>query len=411
MRLPIRSVAGALLIAVSCSGSPVAETSTTTAAPTTTVTTTAPPPTTTTTTTTPPATVSVELPGAPSGLVDAVVELYEWIADTRNPEPSIPDGMLHALGDPEYVAELALDGEAFVAELPVDPETEAQESVATVLIGDDTVLAVDDGTGWRIVGGTIDSVGAAAYHGDGPRFLLVLGSDARPGENQQRFRADSIHVLSLVGDRGAIVGFPRDSWVDSSVGPMKFTNLMAGRGPQIMLETATELTALPLEGYVVTGFRGFTNLVDDFGGVDVAIESYIRGGLPGFRDFAAGILHLTGAEALQLARIRKTLPDGDFGRSRNHGVIIQGALGMAQVRGIQDLPELVSMLLEHTWTDLNAEQLLTFMAAAYEVDPDDLTNVVLPGSVGSTSGGQSVVFLGDGAEAVFADVADGTIDD
>lgn len=359
----------------------------------------------------PPAQVSIELADAPSGLLDTVTELYEWIADTRNPEPSIPSEMLDGLGQPEYVSELALDGEAFIAELPADPETEAQETVATVLVGDDTLLAVEDGSGWRIVGGTVASIGAAPYHGDGPRFILVLGSDARPGQNQQRYRADSIHVLSLAGDRGAIVGFPRDSWVDSSAGPIKFTNLMAGRGPQIMLETATDLTELPLEGYVVTGFLGFTNLIDDFGGVDVAIESYIRGGLPGFRDFAAGILHLTGAEALQLARIRKTLPDGDFGRSRNHGVIIQGALGIAQVRGIEDLPELVSILLKHTWTDLSAEQLLTFMAAAYEVDPDDLTNVVLPGSVGSTSGGQSVVFLGDGAQAVFADVTDGTIDD
>lgn len=410
MRLPIRSVAGALLIAVSCSGSPAAETTTTTALATT-VPTTAPPPTTTTSTTMPPAAVSVALSDAPPGLVDAVTELYEWVADQRNPEPSIPAGMLAGLGSPDYVETLDINGEAFVAELPVDPETETQESVATVLVGDDTLLAVDDGSGWRIVGGTLKSVDAAPYHGEGPRFILVLGSDARPGQNQQRYRADSIHVLSLTEDRGAIVGFPRDSWVDSSAGPMKFTNLMAGRGPQIMLETATDLTELPLEGYIVTGFLGFTNLINDFGGVDVAIESYIRGGLPGFRDFAAGILHLTGAEALQLARIRKTLPDGDFGRSRNHGVIIQGALGIAQVRGVQDLPELLKILATHTWTDLNAEQLITFMAAAYEVDPDDLTNVVLPGSVGTTSGGQSVVFIGDGAQAVFVDVADGTIDD
>lgn len=364
----------------------------------------------------PPADLSVTITDAPDGLVAAVTDLYTWIADQRESEPEIPNGMLAGLGEPGYSATMKVEGSAFVATMPTretetEEETATEVQVATVLLGDDSLLAVDDGTGWRIVGGTIASVGADPYFGDGPRFILVLGSDARPGQNQQRYRADSIHVLSIAEDRGAIVGFPRDSWVDSSAGPTKFTNLMAGRGPEIMLETATSLTELPLEGYIVTGFLGFTNLVNDFGGVDVAIESYIRGGLPGFRDFAVGILSLTGQEALQLARIRKTLPDGDFGRSRNHGVIMQGALGIAQVRGLEDLPELLSILLTHTWTDLTAEQLLTFTAATYEINPDDLTNLVLPGSVGSTAGGQSVVFLGDGARAVFDDVVDGTIDD
>ena len=42
----------------------------------------------------------------------------------------------------------------------------------------------------------------------------------------------------------------------------KFTHTLAARGPEVTLETARNLTGLPIEGYVVTGFVGFQGLVD-----------------------------------------------------------------------------------------------------------------------------------------------------
>ena len=42
---------------------------------------------------------------------------------------------------------------------------------------------------------------------------------------------------------------------------------------------------------------------------------------------------------------------------------------------------------------------------AFTLDPDHVENVVLPGSLG-TAGGGSVVFLGDDANAMIADLAD-----
>ena len=44
---------------------------------------------------------------------------------------------------------------------------------------------------------------------------LAIGSDARPGQNPLRSRADSIHVIFLHPrkERAVIVGIPRDSWV------------------------------------------------------------------------------------------------------------------------------------------------------------------------------------------------------
>ncbi len=60
-------------------------------------------------------------------------------------------------------------------------------------------------------------------------------------------------------------------------------------------------------------------------------------------------------------------------------------------------------------TDLTPTGLLTLAATLYELDPESVDNIVLPGSVGR-AGAASVVFLEDAAFDVFADLEDGTLD-
>ncbi|MBT8212823.1 MAG: LCP family protein [Acidimicrobiia bacterium] len=394
-------VTGIAVAIASCSGAATPDTTTTTVAPTTTTTTTS---TTTTTTTTPIATATVV--GIAPDLGSVIGALYSWAIDPRNESPSGPEGLLRHL---ETIAppsrDVAITAESTTAELPDG------SSVGIVTAGDDLVLVSTlPGGSWEVVGARLSSLGAAPWYGEAPRFLLVLGSDARPGENQQRLRADSVHVVAVAGNEGSIVGFPRDSWVEGPDGNSKLTNVMAGRGPEVMLDTMRTASGLPLEGYIVTGFAGFTALVDDFGGITIDLPSRVRTGVPSWPDFLAGIQDLDGERALQLAVIRKTLAGGDFGRSFNHGLIMGAALLQVQAMDVSDVPGMLALLLEHTWTDLSAADLLTLATAAYELDPSLLTNMVLPGTVG-TAGAASVVFLGDDAAAVLADLEDGVLDE
>jgi anionic cell wall polymer biosynthesis LytR-Cps2A-Psr (LCP) family protein len=126
---------------------------------------------------------------------------------------------------------------------------------------------------------------------------------------------------------------------------------MAGRGPEIMLETITELTQLEIEGYFVTGFLGFTNLMEELGGLFIDLPSVMRSG-NNWANYPAGPQTLTPQRALRLARIRKGLPRGDFDRSFNQGLIMQAAMDMVQFTGIDALPDWVRILSENTWTDL-----------------------------------------------------------
>ncbi len=393
-RFSVSILLAAALVAASCSGG--AEPTTTTTSSTVATSTT------TTSTTTPVGTVTV------GGEMDAGIRtvldhLYSWLADRRNPEPDVPADLLTHLAD-ETTAAGERAATVSQAELP------SGDSVAVAGVGDDAVFLTDTGSGWHMVAAAIGVSGP--WLGSQPHMLLVLGSDARPGENQQRYRADSVHLLTLLpdGSGGAIVGFPRDSWVQGPDGGIKLSSLMAGRGPEVMLEKVTEMSSLPIEGYVVTGFSGFLGLIETLGSLTVDLPKAMRSG-NNWADYPAGVQTLSPTLVLRLARIRKGLPRGDFDRSVNQGLIMQAGMAAIQELGVGSLPDLLAALTENTWTDLPTDDLVTFAAAAFLVAPESLTNIVLPGRVG-TAGAASVVYLDEeGTAAIFADLADGALSD
>lgn len=401
MRLsPITLLVCAIALTAAACTSAAAEPASTTA--------TLPPTTTTATTTTAAPTTTTEPPPIsaalnfelPDGINEPLSVLYSWLADRRNDAPPLPDGLLAHVGDLSRIGSIDVGG-ATTAEL------ENGDQVAVARVDTDIILLVDEGSGWRIVGAALD--GLTPWLGDEPRMVLVLGSDARVGQNQQRFRADSVHILTVVPDvsAGAVVGFPRDSWVQGPDGGIKLTNLMAGRGPEVMLETVTDLTQLEIEGYFVTGFLGFTNLIEELGGLFIDLPKVMRSG-NNWANYPAGPQTLTPQRALRLARIRKGLPGGDFDRSLNQGLIMQAAMDMVQLTGIDALPQWVRILTENTWTDLSTEDVLTLGASAFFFESTELDNTVLPGRVG-TAGAASVVYLKDEAEDVYRDLEDGLL--
>lgn len=388
------------VVASSCTGGGDAAT---TAAPTSSTTT--PPPTTTrpapsTTTTRPSFLIAVNVAEGPDSLQPALAEFYSWVGNRSLPTPDIPPGLVSHLEGVMPDADMTLEATAHTAEVEVG------RAVAVVILGDDTVLMTSDDSGWRIHGAHLASMGADPWFGPPVRHVLVIGTDARPGQSQPGFRADSIHVLSsnLAERGGSVVGFPRDSYVPASYGNDKFTHINVNDGTEGMVTTAETVSGLDIEGYVLTGFLGFTRLVNDFGGVMVDVPFAMAD--PKSKAYlSAGLQRLWGDNALAFTRNR-TIPGSDFTRSFHHGVVVLAALDGVLERDITTLPLLLGILSEHTWTDLSLADLLTLGATAFYLEPDAVENVVLEGSVG-TAGGASVVFLDDESTAeVFADVAD-----
>jgi LCP family protein required for cell wall assembly len=245
-------------------------------------------------------------------------------------------------------------------------------------------------------------------------FVLVAGSDARPNEDIHRTRADSIHLLA-VNPRtltGTVVGLPRDSWVEvPGHGQQKINQALALGGPQLLADTVRNLTGLPIHYYVLTGFTGLSAMVDELNGVDVFLDRPMNDRNSGAR-FAAGWQHFNGAEALAYSRDRHSVPNGDFSRSENQGRLILATLAKARAEIEDDsgIDRWLGVLFRHAELDAGLDAVRSMAGLARNLDPAAIANVVVPGRVGYGPGGQSVVYLGDGAAGIFLDLrADATL--
>jgi len=239
-------------------------------------------------------------------------------------------------------------------------------------------------------------------------FVLVAGSDARPNEDMRHTRADSLHLLA-VNPRtrtGTIVGIPRDSWVEvPGHGQQKINEAMALGGPQLLGDTVRNLTGLPIQYYVLTGFGGLSAMVDELDGVDIYLDRPMNDRNSGAH-FAAGWQHFNGAEALAYSRDRHDVPAGDFSRSENQGRLILAALSKARAEIEDDdgIDRWIGVLFHHVDLDAGLADVRSLAGLARNLDPGAISNVVLPGRVGNGPGGQSVVYLGDGAASIFLDL-------
>jgi LCP family protein required for cell wall assembly len=280
--------------------------------------------------------------------------------------------------------------------------------MAVVDTGPDVTLLVADPE-WRVVGGWWPSMKIKPDLGRFPKIIAVVGSDARPDEPQTTTRSDSIHILAMDGKgNAALAGIPRDSWVPiPGVGTNKINSALYYGGPELMMSTFGSVTGLHFDGYVLTGFAGFEDLIGVLGGLlmdvpqsfnDTAAQAFI----------SAGMQVLDPAQALGLSRTRKTLAAGDFSRQENGGKVLIAAQSMARAYGPLGLPNLLSKSRPAISTDMSLDELLVLSAAILRVSPDNITNVVAPGSAGS-AGSASVVYLSSSASALWEDLADGKL--
>ena len=253
-----------------------------------------------------------------------------------------------------------------------------------------------------------------SLHSRRPIFILALGSDARPGQDIQRQRSDSIHLIGVnpALHRASVLGFPRDSWVPiPGFGTNKINTAMSDGGPNLMVATIESLTGIHIDYWLLTSFRGLTNMVSGIGGLTVQVTQAMHDRFSG-SNFRPGIRHFNGQQALAFARDRHSFLNGDLTRSGNQGRLLVSALAKLHLSAGRDPGQLFSWLAvgwRNVSTNLSVPTLLDLALTALSVPTSRVRNLVVPATTG-TAGGASVVFLAPGAGAVFADMrADGVI--
>ena len=176
---------------------------------------------------------------------------------------------------------------------------------------------------------------------DEPLTVLVLGSDSREVLTAQE-RAElgtgmvwgeRTEVVALVRvDPGAdelrMVNIPRDSVVtrcDGTRGRINAAHSIGERtsigGVSCVVQTVSDWSGVSIDHAVMVDFRGFLEIVDAIGGIEMYIEEPMRDQRANL-DLQAGCQVLDGAAALAFVRARGL--DDDFGRiSRQQRLLVE----------------------------------------------------------------------------------------
>ncbi|WP_193607458.1 LCP family protein [Nocardioides lijunqiniae] len=226
-------------------------------------------------------------------------------------------------------------------------------------------------------------------------WILAVGSDARPGEDMLRTRGDALQLIGLDTKTGAAttIGIPRDSYVPiPGRGSDRVNAALYYGGPQLLGRTVGDLVGIQPEYVFVTRFPFFEDMVDEIGGIHVRNPRFFSDSNLKSNGFKAGRIHLDGYGAMAFARIRKTLPGGDFDRSANQQRVLRGIHGTirknARRPGFIERGVLTAM--KHLHTDLPPSELFRLAQAVAQVDPRKITSCVVQGGIGDV-GGASVV--------------------
>ncbi len=227
--------------------------------------------------------------------------------------------------------------------------------------------------------------------------VLLLGMGGY--ENDAPFLTDSIMAVTIDprSNRVSMASIPRDLvvhmnlqnnpdrvWANkiNAAYEVPYTNIICcvasqytgpNGGGYAAEHEVGKITGLTFDRFIAIDFKAFRDMVDTLGGVDVCLTTdlddneypnYSNGYKP--IHFKAGCQHLTGEQALEVARSRHAIQpqqSSDFGRARRQQDIMEAIKKKATtVNGFAKAPQLLTALQKNIHTDMT----LSDMKAIYD---------------------------------------------
>jgi LCP family protein required for cell wall assembly len=260
--------------------------------------------------------------------------------------------------------------------------------------------------------------------GDGPRTILVVGSDSRenlPDDLEGSFgsftgqRTDVIMLVHLAPGEGAqLLSIPRDLKVtlphDGSTN--RVNAAFAFGGPDLLVRTLQSEMAVEINHYIEIDFGGFARIVDSLGGVTLDFEYPARDPKSGL-DVEAGRQKLDGADALAYARSRsyQELRNGswtgvdanDIGRTQRQQRLLLAMFDQATSKSNAfNLPGFAATFADQIKADqrLDLGALVELGRAGLALNSTDIHATTLPVAISNEGGVSYVVRVEPEAQAV-----------
>lgn len=218
--------------------------------------------------------------------------------------------------------------------------------------------------------------------------FLFLGTD---GYNGTVSRTDVMIFVAAHQDtkKVSVISIPRDTRVFiEGVGLTKINHanvlgaLKGGvrQGTLMSIQAASNLLGVPINYYAKIDYQGFVKAVDAVGGIDITLPAAVHDPYVSVY-LAAGQHHLNGEQALRLARARKTVKGGDFGRQKHQALLMTSlARQLLSPENIDKLPKILNIVKENlTDTNISVDEALALGLAFSGIDSGAITYHQLPG--------------------------------
>jgi polyisoprenyl-teichoic acid--peptidoglycan teichoic acid transferase len=228
--------------------------------------------------------------------------------------------------------------------------------------------------------------------------ILLLGTDLMPGAQVGRTDVMVLAHIDPAHKRAALLSFPRDLWVPipgqgeariNAAYPFGERRIGPGYGAPLAKQTVSDLTALPVQRFVMINFDGFIKLIDELGGIVVDVPAPLTD--PDFPlgerrvrvHFDAGPQRMDGIRALTYVRTRHA--DGDLGRNKRQQQVLMAIFERLRERGVLTnlaaLDEYTAVLKDYVRTDLSRQEMVYLLGVAAGMSKGNIERFAIDGSM------------------------------
>lgn len=253
--------------------------------------------------------------------------------------------------------------------------------------------------------------------------ILLVGADKNLDEQDNdgaARRSDSMMIatLDMKNKKFKVTSLMRDMYVPiPGHGSQKMNAAYSLGGIRLLYETIVSNFGIKMDGYVEVNFDAFVDVINAVGGVEATLTeseavnlndtNYIK--RKKFRNVTVGKQVLNGYQALGYCRIRHgKMKNGrypavltasgkgdDYGRVERQRLVMQALLKKVKSMSPNQWIDLVNIVLPKVTTDLDKDEIYSYMYAVARMGTTELNQYSLPIQDGYTSqninGGQCLV--------------------
>lgn len=223
--------------------------------------------------------------------------------------------------------------------------------------------------------------------------ILLLGSDAREGEDKSRTDTMMIFTIDTVHNSLKLTSLARDAYVEiPGHGHTKLTHAYYLGGVELLTQTIEENFGVDIHNYALVDFESFMYIIDAIGGVTVNIKDselaelnkFIPETYYWYKDKSQpmqliespGEQILNGYQALSFARIRKN--DSAFERDRRQRDVIQAMFSGVKSMSKWQYPKLLNAILPYLKTNMKTTQIVSLGMSVIRMGSLDIKQFEFP---------------------------------